>query len=278
VDGYLRASGAEYRRAEHSGRVVFELADGRRLATGDARGVGDAESLNLAHPMVREAIDYARQWSGGGALTLRLVADSRAELAGKAGVLCVVLADYAGFEPVQRLVAAAVVDGMPVEPSLAADLLELEACDEPASDVAVDAQLLDDAVDEAVFVDQRQVEEGEQKHFERAIGQLERFVEDKLLVRRRDRTATAEKLRAARARRDEVVGSTARERVEAEILQLAGLEEDLESKIGALESRDDEVYKKCRDEYHELRYRAPVVRRLFQTSFRIARPKAAKLC
>ena len=63
--------------------------------------------------------------------------------------------------------------------------------------------------------------EGEQKHFEQAIGQLERFVEDKILVCRRERASLAEKLRAARARRDEVVGSTARERVEAEIARLA---------------------------------------------------------
>jgi hypothetical protein len=44
---------------------------------------------------------------------------------------------------------------------------------------------LDDAVDEAVFVDQRDVEKREQKHFELAIGQLERFVDDKVLVCRR---------------------------------------------------------------------------------------------
>ena len=82
----------------------------------------------------------------------------------------------------------------------------------------MDTQWLDDAVDEAVFVDQRQVEEGEQKHFEQAIGQLERFVEDKILVCRRERASIAEKLRAARTRRDEIVGSSARDRVEAEIV------------------------------------------------------------
>ena len=43
-----------------------------------------------------------------------------AALAGKVGLIRVVLVDYAGFEPVQRLVAAAVVDGTPIDPSLAA--------------------------------------------------------------------------------------------------------------------------------------------------------------
>jgi hypothetical protein len=142
----------------------------------------------------------------------------------------------------------------------------------------VDAQWLDDAVDEAVFVDQRQVEEGEQKHFEQVIGQLERFVEDKILVCRRERTSIAEKLRAARARRDEIVGSTARDRVEAEIVRLATKDEDLERRIDALESREDEVYRKWRDEYHELRYRAPMVTRLFQVAFRIAAPNPETSC
>ena len=201
-----------------------------------------------------------------------------AALAGKVGHICVVLVDYPGFEPVQRLVAAAVVGGTPIDPSLAAELMRLQASDGPVFKIPVEAQWLDDAVDEAVFVDQRQVEEGEQKHFEEAIGQLERFVEDKILVCRRERASIAEKLRAARSRRDEIVGSSARDRVEAEIVRLATKDESLERRIGALESREDEVYRKWRDEYHELRYRAPTVTRLFQAAFQIAAPNPETSC
>lgn len=156
--------------------------------------------------------------------------------------------------------------------------MRLQATDSPAFKVPVDAQLLDDALDEAVFVDQRQVEEAEQKHFEEAIGQLERFVEDKILVCRRERVSIAEKLRDARARRDDIVGSTARDRVEAEIVRLATKDEGLERRIEALESREDEVYRRWRDQYHELRYRAPTVTRLFQTTFQIAAPNPEKSC
>jgi len=199
-------------------------------------------------------------------------------LTGKAGVIRVVMVDYAGFEPVQRLVAAAVVDGAPIDPSLAAQVMRLKATEEPTPDAQVDTQWLDDAVDEAVFVDQRQVERGEQKHFEQAIGQLERFVEDKILVCRRERASIAEKLRAARTRRDEIVGSSARERAEAEIVRLATKDESLDRRIAALESREDEVYRKWRDEYHELRYRAPTVLRLFQSAFHILAPNPETLC
>lgn len=282
VDGYLKACAIEFRRSDEGGRVVFDVApgaalpievgDNRKFATGDARAMTDAEPLNLVHPIVRAAVAHARIWSGGRPVKLQLPPGSPpdlAALAGKAGLICVVLVDYVGFEPVQRLVAAAVVDGTPIDPSLAAKIVRLPATDGPVSMVPPDEQWLDDAVDEAVFVDQRQVEEGEQKHFEQAIGQLERFVEDKILVCRRERASIAEKLRAARARRDEVVGSSARDRIEAEIMRLATKDESLERRIGALESREDEVYRKWRDEYHELRYRAPTVTRLFKAVFEI---------
>jgi hypothetical protein len=291
VEGYLTASGVKYRRSGEGGRVLFDVEPGsalpievggiRRFATGDARVLTDAESLNLVHPLVRAAIAHARTWSGGGTVTLHLSAGSSAELAamaGKAGHICVALVDYPGFEPVQRLVAAAVVDGTPIDPLLAAELLRLQASDGRDFNIPVEAQSLDDAVDEAVFVDQRQVEESEQKHFEEVVGQLERFVEDKILVCRRERAIVAGKLRAARARRDEIVGSSARDRVEAEILRLATKEESLDRHIGALESREDEVYRKWRDAYHELRYQAPTVTRLFQAMFQVAVPNPETSC
>jgi superfamily II DNA or RNA helicase len=282
VDAYLNARAVKYRRFEDAGRALFDIApdavlpaevgEGHRFATGDARGLTDAESLNLVHPLVRAAIAHARAWAGGRSVTLHLSAGSSPDLlalSGKTGAIRAVIVDYAGFEPVQRLVAAAVIDGIPIDPSLAAKILRLKATEGTNTGTAIDTQWLDDAVDEAVFVDQREVEEGEQKHFEQAIGQLERFVEDKILVCRRERANLAEKLRAARARRDEIVGSSARERIEVEILRLASRDEVLERRISALESREDEVYRKWRDEYHQVRYRTPTVNRLFQSVFQI---------
>jgi hypothetical protein len=291
VDGYLTARKVKYRRSNEAGLVVFdvepgaslpaEVGDSRRFATGDARALKDAESLNLIHPLIRVAIAHARSWSGGDSVTLQLPPDPSPELAalaGKAGILCAALVDYAGFEPVQRLVGAAVIDGSPIDSAVAAKLMRLQATDGSAFGHPVDAQWLDDAVDEAVFVDQRQVEQGEQRHFEEAIRQLERFVEDKILVCRRERASVAEKLRAARSRRDEIVGASARDRVEEEIIRLATQEESLERRIVELESRDDKTYRRWRDEYHELRYRPPTVTRLFQTAFRITAPNPEKSC
>jgi adenine-specific DNA-methyltransferase len=285
VEHYLASRDVDFRRSARDGRVFFDVADDavlpdgiggvRRFATGDARELTDAQPLNLLHPLVRDAIAHAREWRGA-PLQLHLPVDAPADLAalaGKAGVLAMARVDYAGFEPVQRLVPAAVVgDDSPVEPSLAAQIARLQAADDASLAVSVNPQVVDDAVDEAVFLDQREVERREQGHFEQAIGQLERFVDDKVMVCRRERAAISEKLRAARDRRDQVVGATARQKVEAELLRLEEKDEALEQRIAALESRQDEVYLKWRNEYHDLRYRAPVITRLFQVAFRITPP------
>lgn len=302
VEGHLRLKRIPHTRSEVNGRVFFDVADAaglpaeiqdaRRFATGDARGLDDAQSLNLLHPLVRDAIESARAWPGGAVRfdVTRNPAPDLAALAGQTGVLAIALVDYAGFEPVQRLVSAAIVNGAGIEPSLAAQISQLPA--EEGRDIRATApdqeddqgadrggdRAVEDALDEAVFLDQREVEEREQRHFELAIGQLERFVEDKVLVCRRERAGVQEKLRAARERRDEVVGASARERVEAEILRLTERDEALERRIAALDSRQDEAYQKWRNEYHDLRYRAPKVTRLFQVAFRLTDPKTATSC
>ncbi len=280
VEGYLRSRGIRYERRESDGRMLFdisresvlpeEVGEVRRFATGDSRGLADAQPLNRLHPLVLAAIADARAWSGG---SVEFVADETtlesAAINGLTGVLAISLVDYAGFEPVQRIVAAAVVGDRPVDPGLATRIAQLPATDGPELPAGADRATIDDAVDEAAFVDQREVEKKEQAHFEQAIGQLERFVEDKVLVCRRERASLSDKLRSARDRRDEVVGSSARERIEAEILRLAEKDEMLERRIQALVGREDEVYLKWRNAYHELRYGTPRVTRLFQVAFRI---------
>src|SRR5262249_3034808 len=140
-------------------QLAAEIGSGRRFATGDARGLTDAEPLNLAHPLVRAAIDAARAWSGGSVELLlpRDPAPDLIELAGRVGVLAVVLVDYAGFEPVQRLIAAGVMDGEPFEPSLATRIMRLRATNsQGANHITADPQDLEDAINEALFIDQRE--------------------------------------------------------------------------------------------------------------------------
>jgi predicted RNase H-like nuclease (RuvC/YqgF family) len=75
-----------------------------------------------------------------------------------------------------------------------------------------------------------------------------------------------------------VVGATDRERIEAEIDDLASRQEELEDRIKALDSREDEVYRRWRDDYHKRRYQVPKVTRLFRAAFRIDPPEPTTSC
>jgi hypothetical protein len=281
VEGYLASRKGTFARSSENGRVLFELdenfdlgvdvGDMRRFVTGDSRGVEDAQSLNLTHPLVHAALDYARRWDGGSVELLipEGAAPELAELSGHQGVLSVVRVDYGGFEPVQRLVAASIIDGRPMDPALAARVSRLDAREVPPLALEWDPALLADVVEEACFVDQQDVEPTEQAHFERAVGQLERYVEDKALVTRRELSGVIAKRKAAQDRLAGIVGASARAKVDFEVRELADREAVLAARIEGLESREDEVYRKWRDEYHTRRYQPPSVTLLFQVTFRI---------
>jgi hypothetical protein len=91
------------------------VGDCRRFTTGDARRAGDAEALNLSHPLVTAAVGHARLWTGGGAVTLDPAGASPKLLAvaGKVGVMRVVMVG---------LVVGATVGNEPLDPELAAEL------------------------------------------------------------------------------------------------------------------------------------------------------------
>ena len=59
-------------------------------------------------------------------------------------------------------------------------------------------------------------------------------------------------------------------KIEAEIDRLATRDESLERRINALESREDEVYRKWREKYHKLRYEPPAVTVLFEAIFQLS--------
>ena len=234
-------------------------------ATGDVQGLTDAEPLTLIHPLVIKAVASARRWPGG---PVEFDAP-RVELVGRTGRLTVAKVAYSGFEPVERLVAAAIIDGVPVEPDLANRIAQLAARDAPDLTVPDDETALRDALDEAIFVDQREIEVAEQAHFERAIGQLERFVDDRALVRRQERVALTTGLERARKRRDDAMGADARVKAQAEMEANAARIAALDQQISELEARQDEDYQRWHRIHHEKRYRAPTTTRLFTVTFRL---------
>ena len=246
-------------------RDLATMVAGYIDASGDAKGLADAQALTLVHPLVVKAMASARQWPGG-----RVEFDApRADLVGRTGSLVVAKVAYDGFEPVDRLVAAAVIDGVLLDPDLATRIARLPARDAPDLTVPVDEAALGDALDEAIFVDQREIEVAEQAHFERAIGQLERFVDDRALVCRQERASLTQGLERARKRRDDAMGADARVKAQAEMENNAVRIAALDRRISALEARQDEDYQRWHRIHHDKRYQAPTITRLFTVTFRL---------
>ena len=183
---------------------------------------------------MRAAIADARNWHGG-SLEFEFRPTHRGvdHVRGAAGHLRVALVGYEGFEPVQRLVAAVVIDGNPIDPSSP----KLYSSQHPR-------RLRRFERGERRTVDRRPRRSrlcGSAGNRERRTGTLRTSHPATGAIRRRQdpRVTAGARLNQREAsirkeRRDQVVGSTARERIEAKIEELATREENLEGRIGAL--------------------------------------------
>lgn len=282
--GYLGACEIPHRRVSEQGRVWFELApsdrlpegwrEGATVAVGEVKDLGDAGPLHLGHPLVRAAVEEARaatqerfsvSWTVDDSAPLRL------RLAkGKRGRLVLSLVRYEGVERVDRLLPIAVLEGdpAPLDADCAGWLLDRPPADRRAFQPPLNLEdTLDDALEELLFADQADVAGHEQPHFERSIEQIERYVDDQVLVLRRSLAAAAETLRAAEDKRDAALGSEARGQAEERIRKVQADIDEVESEIERLQNRDDSEYEKWREHAHQRRYRPPQAARILDVEF-----------
>jgi len=284
LSGYLDAIGARHERRKTAGRIHYaiapcpdlpdELRDGLSVAIGHAKGLEDTDPLHLGHPLLAAAIGEARAATiHSRPIRLALGAGAPASLIprrGQRGRLVLAKVTYRGFEVMEHLQPVVVFEGesSPLTAEEAGALLRLSPSDAPGlTSVAVDADVIDDAIDEILFFDQATVAEVEQERFERSIEQIERFLDDRLLVQRRLRESAEAKFARAQDRRDAALGSDARDAAEQELRALEKRIDELDAAIDRLERRDDESYEKWRDQAHQRRYATPEVERILDLEF-----------
>ena len=271
VTSYLEARGVRYTRAHDDGRIVLEV-DKRRLVIGSAKGIDDAEALHLAHPLVVAAVEDARVATASIAsvkIDGTTASPQLQTLRQCRGRLLVAKVGYVGFEPVDRLIVLAAFDADMIAPSLARELLELPMRAAPVEAGAVSDERVDDLVDEAVFLDQEEVESAERIRFDEALGRLERSVEDRVLILRR-RYAEVEKKRVlATAERDRALSVDARESAERNLKRLDSDGSELEMQLADLEQRTEEAYRKRRDALTRRRTPPPTVERIIDVRFEL---------
>ena len=133
----------------------------------------------------------------------------------------------------------------------------------PPQTVNVDEDALADAEQEVMFEVQAAVDAEEQKRFERASRQAERYIEDRLLVLKRRRQGLEVRLEQARVRRDGATGSEARSEAERAVLSLETDLAEVDGAIHRLENRDDPTFQQYQQHIHRRRYTPPRVERLF---------------
>jgi hypothetical protein len=281
---YLRHLGAEHRVEPAAGGRILTVHSSPALPASLRGGLSVAlgavaghESLHLNHPLIAEAVAAARAAASGRlAVALQLPEDAPPglrQLRGTSGRLVLLKVRHGGLEPVEHLVPVALLDGVeaPLAPELAAALLRA-----PARDVerrgerpAAEEDALADAIEEAVFADTAEVSGAERARLERNLEQIERYVEDRLLLLRRKEQDLERRLERQRERRDQALGADVREEAERAVQKLAGELESVQADAERLARRDDRTYQQCRERLSD-RGHAPVrVDRLFDVEITI---------
>lgn len=272
VLAFLEVRGVPHRvepEGDGARRLVIEegllpppLERGVRVALGPSPSLG---SLHLGHPLVSLAVGTARADPlPGTAIAVKLPAGPSEGLArhtGRRGRLAGVLARFDGLESVDRLLPIVLLEspapgGVPelLPREDAAALFELEVREHAPLGTAVTAEDVAEAIEEALFLTRRELEASEDRRFELGLDRLERFIDDRLLLLRRQRVELTERLGRAEEARAAALSADAREDHDRRVKR-AGVElEALEQEQLRLERRDDETYRRCREHLHLRRY------------------------
>jgi hypothetical protein len=273
VAGYLEAHEIPHRRVEGNGRILLAI-EGTRFVIGSAKGIDGVEPLHLGHPLVVAAVEDARLAGSAPSDVEVDVAGASPSLhgmRGRCGRLVIAKVGYSGFEPVDRLIVLAATDRELLAPAVARELLALpmQAKRSPIVRVVSDEQI-EDALDEAVFLDQEEVEAGERTRFEAARDRLERSIEDRLLILRRRMAEVESKKSSATAERDRALSVDGRESAERLLRLLDAEGGEIEATLIDLEQRTEEAYRARRDALMHRRTVAPSVERIVDVGFELS--------
>jgi hypothetical protein len=161
-------------------------------------------------------------------------------------------------------------EGVPATPlDAAATLSLLRGPLEPAVGLVscVSDAELEDAALEAAFLDEHEVSSAEQRSFARAMAQLERYVEDRALIQRRCRSRAEGALQKAREQIAAAPGADARSRAEKVLTRAQRELEAIDTELERLESRQDEGYRRWREQAHIKRYAPPSRELILEAEF-----------
>lgn len=280
VTSYLNALAIPYRREADNDEDLLHVPASpllpQELAGGITAAIGPSKehaSLHLSHPLVMAAVADARALSPRLSVRVRPPENAPEEvlqLAGKRGRFRLIKLSFDGFERIELLVPIFMLESGEQVPQRLAEILlrgEMRASTEPMISISDDD--LQDATDEALFSIQSSVDVDEQKRFDRAAQQADRFIEDRLLVLRRRRQTLERRIDEARARRDGATGSAARSEAEQALVHVETALVEVDGAIERLENREDETFQRYQEHIHQRRYTPPRVDQLFDLDLEV---------
>jgi hypothetical protein len=285
---FLKAIDADFERSESSGRIFYRIfpsphlpdryREGGTFLIGHARDLSEGEPLHAGHPLVPAAVDEARRATsrplavelgpGNSGLPECLIPQ-----VGRRGRLVVTKVAYRGIESVDHLLVTALLehDDTPVDGLTVQSLLGLSFRDvaQPEATAAIDEGVLDDAIEEAVLKDQAATTSGDETRFNRKLEQLDRYLEDQILVLKRRQVALERKLVEAEHKKESATAPSALTR-EDQVIHSRQIEmRRLEERINRLERGEDADYQRWRDRLYERRYQRPNVERILELNFQV---------
>lgn len=285
VCAYLETLGVRFERIERPGQSELRVSPAGELPEALRAGVHvtigppkeESASLHLTHPLVVAALDAARRESQQRYhISCRLDPDAPAELGryrGGRGRLVLIKVRYEGFEPTEELLPIALLEGdsSPLPQSLASALIwsELHDVDDQLQSSVTDEDI-EDAIEEVLFRREPPSIAAEQQRFDRAIGRIERFVDDRVLLLKRRRDELLEQMRGAEARREIALGPDARAEAEGRIKKLQREIDVIEERIEKLERRDDAEFVRLRDRIHNRHFAPRKVERILEAELVLA--------
>ena len=289
---FFDSAAVPYARVQHPGRVEYRVEASDRLPEGYRDGCvavvgepnerGEGDVLYVGHPVVQAAIADAQSGTVTPASAVfgplsAANSDALRGLAGRRGRLVVTKVEYRGIEPVDTVLKTAILDGDTdaldadtVDSLLALPLASGGAIaeDDAWHDASSDIR---DAVDAAVFADQATMSSLEESRFRQMLRQLDHYLADQVLIKRRKRDKLDHDISELEKRRDKSLGTQASSDLASKLDKLRKASVAIDREIEALQDGGDEEYRQWRDRLHERRYRPPVEVPILDVRFEIAR-------
>jgi adenine-specific DNA-methyltransferase len=289
INGWLDAISAGYERKESCGHITYRISacgdvpesyrDGGTFLIGHAQDLSEGEPLHPGHSLVRAAIEHARGLSLPPGVMVEVrpgetgLPDSLAPHVGRRGRLVVTKVAYRGLEFVDHLLVTALLEGehTPLGGLTVESLLALSMRDPDNRDVrpAIDSEILEDAVEEAVLEDQAATTSKDEDRFIRKLEQLDRYLNDQVLVLKRKQGVLERKLAEYQTRRSKAAAPSFLSKIDAEIRTMENEISRLQGKIERLQQGDDPDYQEWRSRLYERRFQKSALERIIELDFRV---------